>query len=333
MGLLRSVKNMVGGTSPAAPQVAAQAVPKGESRLETPDGWVRVVHARGKDPVTKVYPERPALGIALPADAEKLRTPGRAEGRFLPTDASFMYTDPRPKTWPWPASLDNPNVRHLAALKRLYADPLAFPSSMSPDCGLLIHALVRNMRPRVIVETGTYIGASAVWMASALEEVGAPGVVHCFDNFTPVVKDQWCEGELKSGRAQVVAGYVASAGVAERVVLHPGNSWFEIPLYADDLGGGGGSGGGGERAGGVDLALLDADHTIEGVVRDFQAVEGLVNIGGFVLLHDTYPEMCGHAGPRWLIDNLGVVARGRYERVELYLGPVNYGLAVLRRIG
>ena len=98
------------------------------------------------------------------------------------------------------------------------------------------------------------------------------------------------DDEYSSWETVVVAGYVASAGVAERVVLHPGNSWFEIPLYAQELVGGHGAGGG------VDLALLDADHTIEGVVRDFLAVEGLVEIGGFVLLHDTYPEMCGHAG-------------------------------------
>jgi hypothetical protein len=89
----------------------------------------------------------------------------------------------------------------------------------------------------------------------------------------------------------------------------------------------------------VDLAFLDGDHTIAGIARDFAAVEPLVGVGGSVLLHDTNPAVCGHEGPRFIIDRIGAGrARaagifGRYEIREIETLPLNYGVAVLKRVG
>ena len=84
----------------------------------------------------------------------------------------------------------------------------------------------------------------------------------------------------------------------------------------------------------MDLALLDGDHTLQGATRDLWALEPVLNTGGYILLHDTYPEQCGdHQGPRHVVDRINEVAQGLYERCELHLAPLNYGLAVLRRIG
>jgi hypothetical protein len=53
-----------------------------------------------------------------------------------------------------------------------------------------------------------------------------------------------------------------------------------------------------------------------------------------VLLHDTYPEQCGnHEGPRYIIDHINEIGQGLYELVELHLSPLNYGMALIRRIG
>ncbi len=303
--------------------------------VSTSQGPVRVAPPRGRDDAG-AYPEVP------PAEPER-RVPGEA----LPRDRFAWYpkwhVGEHPTSWTFPASLDNPSCRWLQTLKRMYAMKIAFPASLSPDAGLLLHSLVRNIRPRTVVETGTFIGMSTLWMAAAMEEAGGrdwPGVIHTFDDFGPIAPGPWREVGMESGRLSFVAGLLADAGLAHRVVLHPGNSWFEIRAWREaireegsrvanptpEVPGTGGSG--------VQLAYLDADHTLGGVTQDLWAVEPIVDTGGFVILHDTFPEYCGHDGPRALLDTIDRVAsEGLYEKVDLYLSPVNYGLAVLRRVG
>jgi cephalosporin hydroxylase len=85
-------------------------------------------------------------------------------------------------------------------------------------------------------------------------------------------------------------------------------------------------------AGGVQFAFIDGDHTPAGVLRDFRALEPALATGGYVLLHDTIPAQCNHHGPRRLLDTLHENAVGRYEVCELWSAPLNYGLALLRRV-
>lgn len=46
-----------------------------------------------------------------------------------------------------------------------------------------LYALTRMLKPKVIVESGTYRGLSACWMAKALQENNT-GRVYCIDNFS-----------------------------------------------------------------------------------------------------------------------------------------------------
>src|SRR5690606_33538265 len=72
-------------------------------------------------------------------------------------------------------------------LDKLDKDPEStFPTSMHRDVGRFLYALVRATRPRVIAETGTYIGYSTICMAQALEE-NVQGMIHCFDLFGAVM--------------------------------------------------------------------------------------------------------------------------------------------------
>lgn len=259
-----------------------------------------------------------------------------------------------PTRWEFPAYLDNPTVAWLRMLKDLYRSPYAFPATMSPEAGLMLFSLVRNIRPRVVVEVGTFIGVSTIWIAAALEagkdDPGrAPGdvqgVIHCFDDFGPIHSGPWRDAELKASRLPLVRTHLERAGLAHRVVFHAGDSSVELVKARDLLRGGldplksawntpfaGGSAEGG--VGGVDLALIDGNHTVEGVLQDFWAVEPVLNTGGYIVLHDTYPEQCGdHLGPRHIIDHITRVGQGTYELCELYTAPLNYGMALLRRIG
>src|SRR3954467_10016563 len=106
-------------------------------------------------------PQRPPAP-AIPANRHILP---RSAHRFFPTLADH---DQHPRRWEFQAFLDA-SVPWVGALRDLYAWPLSFPASISPEAGLLLHSLVRNIRPRMVVEVGSFIGASTIWMASALE--------------------------------------------------------------------------------------------------------------------------------------------------------------------
>lgn len=226
------------------------------------------------------------------------------------------------KPWDFPAYLDNPSCRWLQALKALYARPITFPASISPEGGMLLHSIVRNERPKVMVETGTFLGASALWIAAALKENGG-GVLHCFSDFVAVKPGAWRVEEMKGGVMEFVAERIAEAGLTEHVVLHPGNSAFELRASCEEL----------IASGGVQIAYLDADHRPLGVSQDLWGVEPALQTGGLVILHDLYPSTCGDDGPRFLMDNVNGVATGTYQATDLFLSPINYGLGVMRRIG
>jgi cephalosporin hydroxylase len=128
---------------------------------------------------------------------------------------------------------------------------------------------------------------------------------------------------MASGRGEWIQSRLARAGLADLVRLHEGDSSAALTAACPDL----------LAAGGVQFAFIDGDHTPRGVLADFKALEPALCTGGYILLHDTIPEQCTHAGPRRLLDSIHTVGAGRYETCELWSAPLNYGLALLRRIG
>ncbi len=228
--------------------------------------------------------------------------------------------------WPFPAHLDNPNCKWLQALKLVYGQKITFPASLSPQAGQLLHALALNAQPRIIVETGMFLGISTIWMAAALEVTGGEGVVHSVDDFRPIRKGRWREEEMPESRDRErrVREHIALAGLEHRVEIHSGDSAAGVAALAAALQSQGKS---------VQFAFLDADHTPKGVRGEFEALEPVLDTGGYVILHDIYPEICNWRGPRQLLDEIHTFAKGRYEHVDLYLAPANFGMGVMRRIG
>ncbi len=293
----------------------------------------------------RVGPEGEGFSRAVRPEARSQM--GREQLQFFPRLARI---EDHPTAWRFPSYLDA-SQPWVAMLRDLYASPLAFPASISPEMGLFLHGLVRNVRPRTVVEVGTFLGASTIWMASALAEgesdppqsplaVGQRrGVIHCFDDFGPITAGPWRTAELTDRpRIEVVREHLVRARVADRVVLHQGDSSVHIARLAAELRSGlqaGLSAGDAERPAanrGVDLAFIDGDHTVAGVLKDFGAVEPILNTGGYVVLHDIYPDQCGEDGPRHLLDTLHSTTAGWYEACEVYTSPLNYGMAVLRRV-
>src|SRR5690606_27387415 len=149
-------------------------------------------------------------------------------------------------------------------------NPLSFPSTLAPEAGLLMHALVRNIRPRIVVETGAFVGVSTIWIAAALKENGDGGVVHTFDDFSPIRSMPWCDAEMPEGRLEFVTQSLTKAGVADCVVAHQGHSAAALRDAGETL----------RDAGGVQFAFLDADHGVRGVWHDLWALEPSLATGG-----------------------------------------------------
>jgi predicted O-methyltransferase YrrM len=303
--------------------------------------------AATKTPNPETTPAPPVPANYAGARVPKPSTPPhrhvlpREAHRFFPT---LKDESQHPREWVFPAFLDA-SVPWVGVLRDLYAWPMSFPASISPEAGLMLHALVRNIRPRRVVEVGSFLGVSTIWMASALEAAagdpgqapaaeGEPsGVIHAFDDFGPMAKGPWREVELATSRLPIIRESLRRAGLEHRVVLHPGDSSVEIVKAREQIRAGVASPGP-AHTGGVDLALIDGNHTTPGVLEDLWAIEPVLNTGGYILLHDTFPEQCGdHEGPRHVIDHIRTVAQGLYEVCELYTAPLNYGMCLLRRVG
>lgn len=267
-------------------------------------------------------PDRPAQKVWLP----------RHEPSFFPGPVGPEH---HPSAWTWPVWLAGSETPWLRTLERLYTLPVAFPASMSPETGLLLFSLVRNIRPRTVIEVGTFIGVSTIWMAAALDEIGDEyassgdtqervGALVSIDDFTPLPETQWRKVSVEGDRMALVRSHIEEAGLTHRVHLERGTSWEVLPRIRPQL----------RQTGGVQLALLDGDHSAEGLRKDLIALEPVLETGGYVIVHDTIPERCGgHVGGRHLLDHINRFAAGLYESVEVYLAPMNYGLGLFRRMG
>jgi predicted O-methyltransferase YrrM len=259
----------------------------------------------------------PVSGRLVPP-AEGSPTAEAHRPTFFPNNADFTNFNP----WPIPPDLAANTMPWAKVLLDLYQKPASWPACVSPETGLLIHALVRNLRPTTIIETGTCHGASTIWIAAALELSGTPGVIHTFDDFRIPDDPQLAARPLYKDRENLVRARFRNSGLAHRIVIHKGDSSTCVTEAAPAL----------SAAGGVQLAFIDGDHSVEGVLRDWRAAEPLVNIGGYVLLHDMWPGICNWDGPRWLADHINEVSQGRYQICDIYTAPLNYGVCLLRRV-
>jgi len=268
--------------------------------------WWRVpfLHEEPEDPTGATIsrfelPALPAHKVCVPP--ERLRR-------------SDTGADPSCERWPRPPLLASRATPWLAALDDLYALPQTYPTSISPQAGLLVHALAANHRPKLVVELGVGHGAGTIWLAAALE----PGAsLLAIDDFTPLPRQR------EQDRRRAVADRLAAAELTDRVELLAGHTSHSLKERAHAI----------NDAGGADMVVVDADHTIRGCWHDVWAAERVLDVGGLLVLHDTHPVTAGCEGPRAVMDWLDRLSVGLYQRVELALAPVDMGLAILRRVG
>jgi hypothetical protein len=158
-------------------------------------------------------------------------------------------------------------------------------------------------------------------MAAALRQLGNGARVETFDHFGPIEAGPWRVASMPDDRLGFIESAVQRAGVRESVGFHRGDSSQTVRAFLSDF------------RDGVSLCFLDADHTYEGIFRDVSAVAPHLLSGGYIILHDTFPDVCGWDGPRILINNINRLGLGAYTHIDLCLAPTNFGLTVLRKVG
>lgn len=245
--------------------------------------------------------------------------PGRVgEPRQHPQPSQRPHTPIR--AWSMVEGLDpaTPWARELAAH---YADSASFPGSISPQAGMLLHALTLNQQPKVAVEVGSFLGASTLWIAGALNP---NATLHAVDRFALSRRFAARRPDVPRDIEAAFRQRLSRGGVTDRVKVHVGDSPRLLANLRREL----------LDQGGVDLAFIDGDHTIPGVVRDFWAIEPALAPGAIVVFHDTEPSS-GHEGPRFLIDALrkgGLGVGSRFEITELPIAPLDFGIAIARKL-
>jgi len=144
-------------------------------------------------------------------------------------------------------------------LAQLYARRLH--TGVLPGEGWLLYALVRVLRPTAVVEIGTAIGSSALWLAQALADNGH-GRLHSID-----------VNACAPARARV-----ERAGLAARVTFHTMSSHgAQAAALA-------------RRVAPVGLLFVDGAHDCASVVQDIERWAAAVPPGGIVAFHDATRE-------------------------------------------
>jgi predicted O-methyltransferase YrrM len=159
-----------------------------------------------------------------------------------------------------------------------------------------LYYLVKYLRPRSVLEVGTHVGASTVHVAAALAALADenPAARYSLTTVDIVdVNDSVTKPWLKLGSKYSPAEMIERLGYTNFVVFKAQSS---LDYLADCP----------QR---FDLVFLDGFHTASHVLQEIPAALAKLAQGGYVLLHDYFPN----ERPLW---SDGHVERGPYLAAE-----------------
>lgn len=207
------------------------------------------------------------------------------------------------------ASIDEYILRHIdeegAYLKALYRDThvkLLRPRMASGHLqGRLLKMFVRMIRPRQVLEIGTYSGYSALCIAEGLEE-GA--LLHTF--------------EINDEQEEFTRPWIERSGYADKIRFYIGDALELVPSM-DVV---------------FDLAFVDGDK--RKYIEYYEMVLAKLSVGGYIIadntLWDGHVLETPHPTDRQTIGikafNDWVAADDRVEKVIL---PLRDGLTIIRK--
>ena len=167
--------------------------------------------------------------------------------------------------------------------------------------GRLLKMLVEMIRPKRILELGTFSGYSALSMAEGLQEGGELHTIEVFDENEDFLR-QW----------------IGNSPWAERVHLHIGDALDIVPTLGDNW----------------DLAFIDADK--RDYVKYYNLLFPRMKTGGFILADNTlwYGRITEEARPSD-VQTLGLQSFNdlvaKDNRIEKVILPLRDGLTIIRK--
>ena len=140
-------------------------------------------------------------------------------------------------------------------------------SEVTPEEGLFLQRMVREVRPKVSLEIGVAFGISSMFICEALQEVGAER--HIAIDPGPVRDPK--TGELD--RFGLGLLNLERCGYGPLVEAHERPSEIALPSLLQS----------GRKA---DFVFIDGWHTFDHCLLDFFFANRLLNVGGAVAFHD-----------------------------------------------
>jgi predicted O-methyltransferase YrrM len=145
------------------------------------------------------------------------------------------------------------------------------------DEGLRLYTLVRELRPRVAVETGVCNGVSTAFLLLALERNGE-GELHSID-LPEIAGESYEPGTFWDGKGGAVIppgkepGWMVPSDLRGRWELVLGRSQDELPPLL-------------ERLGEIDLLMHDSEHSYECMSFEFATAWAGLRPGGVLIADD-----------------------------------------------
>lgn len=193
--------------------------------------------------------------------------------------------------------------------------PCSHPASVNTDVADFFYSLTKMLRPLLIVEIGCFIGFSTIHFAKAFKEIGFGSIISidAFDWEVDV-------GKRMQNRKEIAEYYRKKARMEDIITYIKGYSTEVYPQIAKQINNK------------IDLLYIDGDHSVKGVFGDFNTYYNDLRLGGYLILHDINPLMCGCDGPRVLIEHLKVsrAVPKHLEIIEMQTRD-GFGISVLRK--
>ena len=141
---------------------------------------------------------------------------------------------------------------------------------VNPGDRRALYYLVHALRPQNLLEVGTHIGASTVFLAEALKSVSPQARMTTVDILN--VNDP--EGPwYNQGLTMSPADYLERLGSKDRVTFRAASSSNYLATAQEKF----------------DFIFLDGDHSSRTVYKEVSMALNILNQNGVILLHDYYP--------------------------------------------
>ncbi len=168
--------------------------------------------------------------------------------------------------------------------------------------GRLLKMLVKMVRPKIILEVGTFSGYSAICLAEGLDE---GGMVYTF--------------EINDEQEEFTRPWIENSPVADKITFTIGDAITEAPKLGIEF----------------DMAFIDGDKRT--YIETYEAVLKMLRPGGFILADNTLWD--GHIiDPAYARDQQtkGIALFNDHiandSRVERVIIPLRDGLTLIRKL-